>query len=154
MAAARDMLARVRHQLPAARVDGVLVSPMRRGGTETLCGVFRDPVLGPVLMFGLGGVHVEVLKDVAMRLVPLDRDEARSMVRELRGKAIFDGVRGAPPADVEALVDVLVRLSTFADSQRDIVSEVDINPLLLMPQGQGAIALDALVLPASAPISE
>lgn len=105
-------------------------------------------------MFGLGGVHVEVLKDVAMRLVPLDRDEARSMVRELRGKAIFDGVRGAPPADVEALVDVLVRLSTFADSQRDIVSEVDINPLLLMPQGQGAIALDALVLPASAPISE
>ncbi|AQV96716.1 CoA-binding protein [Cupriavidus necator] len=149
VAAARDMLARVRGHLPAARVDGVLVSPMRRGGTETLCGVFRDPVFGPVLMFGLGGVHVEVLKDVAMRLVPLDRDEARSMVRELRGKAIFDGVRGAPPADVEALIDVLVRLSAFADSQRNVVGEVDINPLLLMPQGQGAIALDALVLPVS-----
>ncbi|MGY2488978.1 acetate--CoA ligase family protein [Cupriavidus sp. CP313] len=153
VAAARDMLARVRGQLPAARVDGVLVSPMRRGGIETLCGVFRDPVFGPVLMFGLGGVHVEVLKDVAMRLVPLDRDEARSMVQELRGKAIFNGVRGAPPADVEALVGVLVCLSAFADSQRDVVGEVDINPLLLMPQGQGAIALDALVLPVSAPDS-
>ncbi|MCY1330836.1 Protein lysine acetyltransferase Pka [compost metagenome] len=153
VAAARDMLARVSGQLPAARVDGVLVSPMRRGGIETLCGVFRDPVFGPVLMFGLGGVQVEVLKDVAMRLVPLDRDEARSMVQELRGKAIFNGVRGAPPADVEALVDVLVCLSALADSQRDVVGEVDINPLLLMPQGQGAIALDALVLPVAAPVS-
>ena len=91
--AARAMLARVRERLPNAKVRGFLVAPQLRGGIEAVCGVFRDPVFGPVVMFGLGGVYVEVLRDVVFRLAPFSEDEAFSMVRELRTVALFDGVR-------------------------------------------------------------
>ncbi len=98
-------------------------------------------------MFGLGGVHVEVLKDVTFRLAPFDRAEALRMIDEIRGRALLSGVRGAPPSDIDALADVLVQLSQFAAAHRDDVETVDLNPVLVLPKGEGVVALDALVVP-------
>ncbi|MGH8786189.1 MAG: acetate--CoA ligase family protein [Cupriavidus necator] len=144
---AEEMLDRIRSLRPEARLTGILVSPMCQGGIETICGTFADPVFGPVVVFGLGGIHVEVLKDVAMRLAPIDKQEALSMVKQVRGAAMFAGVRGAAPADIDALATAIARLSQFAYANRDVIGEIDVNPLLVMPEGQGAYALDALVLP-------
>jgi acyl-CoA synthetase (NDP forming) len=145
--AAMALLDRVATQRPEARLTGVLVAPMCTGGIETICGVFRDPVFGPMVMFGLGGVYVEVLKDVAFRLAPFNEDEALSMVREIRGYAILEGTRGSPPADIDALTRALSALSRFAATNPDTIAEIDINPFVVMPQGQGAFALDSLIVP-------
>lgn len=145
--AAQALLERVRAARPDARISGVLVSPMCRGGVETIIGVVRDPAFGPVVMFGLGGIHVEVMRDVAFRVAPIDEHEARAMVMDIRGAALLAGVRGAPPTDVDALAQALSRLSWFAWTHRDSVAEIDINPFVVMPQGQGAFALDALIAP-------
>jgi acyl-CoA synthetase (NDP forming) len=141
-----DMLARVRKAAPDARIEGVIVAPMVTGGIETIVGVVQDPSLGAVVMFGLGGIFVEVLKDVTFRAAPFDEDEARRMIREIRGYAILEGVRGAPPADVDALAVFLATLSRFAAAHADRISSIDLNPVLVMPRGQGVIPLDALVV--------
>jgi acyl-CoA synthetase (NDP forming) len=143
------LLRRIADKAPQARLSGVLVSPMLAKGVETICGSFTDPVFGPVVMFGLGGIHVEVLRDVAFRLAPFGEDEARAMIRQIRGYRLLEGVRGAPPSDIAALARALARLSQFAAAQRDRIAEIDINPLLVLPQGQGAYALDALIVPHS-----
>lgn len=140
------LLARVSHLLPQARLSGVLVTPMCRAGVETICGIFTDPVFGPVVMFGLGGVHVEVLRDVAFRLAPISEDEAHDMVSSIRGHRLLDGVRGAPPSDKHALAKALARLSEFAVDYRGLIDEVDINPLVVLPDGDGVYALDALIV--------
>jgi len=144
--AAQALLEHVGHLRPDARLTGVLVSPMCKGGIEAICGVFRDPVFGPVVMFGLGGIHVEVLRDVAFRLAPINEREAMSMIREIRGHALLEGVRGAPPSDVDALAKALSRLSRFAMAHRGRVEEIDLNPFVVMPRGKGAFALDALII--------
>lgn len=141
------LTARAAQHRPDARIEGVLVAPMAKKGVETIAGVSRDPVFGPAIMFGLGGVHVEVLKDVTFRLAPFDRAEALRMIDEIRGRALLSGVRGAPPSDIDALADVLVSLSQFAAAHRDDVETVDLNPLLVLPKGEGVVALDALVVP-------
>lgn len=141
------LLARVAKAAPGARITGVLVSPMLGKGIETICGSFTDPVFGPVVMFGLGGIHVEVMRDVAFRLAPFDEREALAMIGQIRGRRLLQGVRGAPPADVVVLARTLARLSQFAFDHRGSVAEVDINPFLVLPQGQGGYALDALVVP-------
>ncbi|MDB5857319.1 MAG: hypothetical protein JWQ76_1008, partial [Ramlibacter sp.] len=143
------LLRRIADKAPQARVTGVLVSPMLAQGVETICGSFTDPVFGPVVMFGLGGIHVEVLRDVAFRLAPFGESEALAMIGQIRGHKLLQGVRGAPPSDVAALARALARLSQFAFAQRASVAEIDINPLLVLPQGQGAYALDALLVPHS-----
>jgi acyl-CoA synthetase (NDP forming) len=140
---ASEMLDRVASQHPDARIEGFLISPMCEGGVETICGSIRDSVFGPVVMFGLGGIFVEVLGDVTFRLAPIDHAEAMSMINEVRGRKILDGVRGAPAVDVDALAQVLVRLSQFASHHRHAIAEVEINPLRVMPSG--AVALDALI---------
>ncbi len=137
-----------RHR-PGARIDGVLVAPMLAGGVETILGVHRDPVFGPVVLCGLGGVFAEVLKDTALAIAPVDADGARRMVDSLRGRAMLDGVRGAPPADVDALVAAIVALSRFAVEHADAIDAVDVNPFVVRPHGQGAVALDALIVPAA-----
>ncbi len=142
-----ELLRRARHHRPDAVVDGVLVAPMARGGVEAIAGVTRDPVFGPAVMFGLGGVHVEVLRDVRFRLAPFDRAEALAMIGEIRGRALLDGVRGQAPSDVEALADLLVRLSTFAAAHPDDLETIDLNPVLVKPVGEGVVALDALLVP-------
>ncbi|MCK5361821.1 MAG: acetate--CoA ligase family protein, partial [Gammaproteobacteria bacterium] len=143
----RTLMESTKRQRPDARLDGVLVSPMMGDGIETILGIHRDPVFGPVVMFGLGGVLVEVLDDVSFRVAPFDEDEARRMVLELKGRAILEGTRGRGPYDLQALFTALARLSRFAADHADAIESVDINPFLVLPQGQGAVALDALVVP-------
>jgi len=117
-------------------------------GVECILGVHRDPVFGPVVMVGLGGVMVEVLRDVSFRLAPFDHATAREMVDSLKGAAVLYGARGKPPCDVEALCDALVKLSHFAASAGPALASVDINPLLVLPRGRGVMAVDGVVVPA------
>ena len=142
------LVERVRARAPSARIEGVLMSPMLRGGVEMILGVQDDPVFGPVVMLGLGGIFVEVLRDVTFRIAPFGVEEAHRMIAELRGAAILQGARGRPPSDLEALAQALSRLSLFAAAQRGRVTSIDINPLLVQQQGSGAVALDALILTA------
>ncbi|OZI60122.1 acetate--CoA ligase family protein [Bordetella genomosp. 11] len=141
------ILAAVRGRRPDARIDGVLVAPLLRGGVECIAGAHLDPVFGPVVMFGLGGVFVEVLKDVSFRLAPFGRDQALGMIREIRGYTLLQGARGEPPCDIDAIADVLVALSRFAYRHRASIGSVEINPLLARPRGQGVVALDAVIAP-------
>ncbi|MCF3185204.1 acetate--CoA ligase family protein [Streptomyces polychromogenes] len=127
-------------------LDGILVCQMVERGVEMVVGVTRDPLFGPTVTVGLGGVLVEVLHDAAVRVPPFGEDQARTMLRELRGAALLDGVRGAPPADVDALVEVVLRVQRMALELGDDLSELDINPLMVLPRGQGAVALDALAI--------
>lgn len=131
---------------PQARIDGVLVQEMVKEGVETIVGVSSDPQFGPTILFGLGGIFVEVLKDVSMRIAPLTRRDAEEMVREVKGFPILQGARGRPKADLDALVDVLLSLSKLAIDSGGRISQLDINPLVVLEEGQGAKAVDALVL--------
>ncbi len=141
-----DLTGRAAAQVPAARIDGVLVSAYVAGGVETILGVKRDPVFGPVILFGLGGIFVEVLDDVAMRRAPIDVAEALAMIGEIRGRAILDGARGRRRCDIAALAAALVALSEFAAAHADDIESIDINPFAVLPEGQGAFALDALIV--------
>jgi acyl-CoA synthetase (NDP forming) len=145
-AAAAEVLANVRKARPAAHISGVLACEMVTGGIETIVGVVNDPAFGPVVAFGMGGVFAETIRDVTFRIAPFDIDSARAMVAELRSHALFSGVRGQPARDIDALAQTLARVSTMAWALRERVAEIDINPLLLMPRGQGVIAADALVV--------
>ena len=136
-----QIMARSHSYAPDAVVSGLLVQEMVPAGREVIIGVDRDPTFGPVLMFGLGGVFVEVLKDVTFRLCPLDRDEAREMVSEIRGFGLLRGARGQRPADVDAITDVICRISALVMDHPDIL-ELDINPLIVGETGSGAIAAD------------
>lgn len=137
---------------PGAHVDGVLVAPMIRGGVECILGVQRDPVFGPVVMFGLGGVLVEALKDVSFRVAPIDAPEARAMIDEIRARRVLDGMRGAPAADIDALADAIATLSRFAAAHADTIESLDLNPFVVMPRdaagvdGMKALALDAVLI--------
>lgn len=132
---------------PDAKIDGLLIEAMApAGGVETLVGVSRDPVLGPVLTFGLGGVHVELFRDVARRVLPLSRREAEAMVREIRAFPLLDGLRGRPKADVPALIDLLLKVSDFVAAHAAQIDEMDLNPVWVGPLGQGARALDAVIV--------
>jgi acyl-CoA synthetase (NDP forming) len=137
------MMARVREREPKARLEGALVARMIAGGVETVIGVKRDPVFGPVVMFGLGGVYVEVLKDVTLRLAPVDRAGALAMIRGIKGFALLAGARGKPAADLDALADAIVALSRFGAAHPDVAS-AEINPFIALPDG--GVAVDALIL--------
>ncbi len=121
------------------------VAPMVSDGVECILGVHTDPVFGPVVRVGLGGVLVEVLHDVSFRLAPFDHATAREMIDSLKGKAVLYGARGRPKCDVEALAEALVRLSHFADAAKAHVQSIDINPFLVLPEGRGGLGIDAVV---------
>jgi acyl-CoA synthetase (NDP forming) len=140
------MIERITARAPRARLDGVLLSPMVRGGVEMILGVQNDPVFGPVVMLGLGGIFVEVLRDVTFRIAPFGAEEAHRMIGELRGRAMLEGARGQPPCDIEALAQALSKLSVFVAAKSAEFTSIDINPLLVRPKGEGAAALDALIL--------
>lgn len=127
-------------------LDGVLVCQMIERGVEMVVGVTHDSLFGPTVTVGLGGVLVEVLRDVAVGVPPFGEDQTRAMLDELRGRALLDGVRGAPPADVDALVEVVLRVQRMALEMGGELAELDINPLVVLPRGQGAVALDALAV--------
>ena len=138
------LLQRAKQHAPDATVDGVLVAPMVADGVETILGVQTDPIFGPVVMFGIGGVFVEIYRDVAFRVAPFGVDEARSMIEEVKGVAMLEGARGRPPADIDALAAALSRLSVYADRHRDTIETIDINPFIVGPDG--ATAVDALII--------
>jgi succinyl-CoA synthetase beta subunit len=131
---------------PGAAIQGVLVQQMAPPGVEIILGVTRDPDFGPMLMVGLGGIHVEVLRDVAFSPVPIGPDEVQALLGELKGGALLDGVRGAPPADRAALAELIAALSRFAADHADQIDEIDLNPVIVHPQGQGVTVVDALIV--------
>jgi acetyl coenzyme A synthetase (ADP forming)-like protein len=130
--------------MPSARIWGVVVQQMLTTGTETIVGMHIDPNFGPLLMFGLGGIYVEVLKDVSFRVAPVSYEEAHEMVKEIRSYPLLQGVRGAKKRDIDAIVDAILRVSQLVIDNPDIV-ELDINPLLVQAEGEGAIAVDARI---------
>jgi acyl-CoA synthetase (NDP forming) len=141
------ILAQVAAAAPDARIDGVLVSPMVEGGVEMIVGLRRDPAFGPVLLCGMGGLFVEIHKDVVVRLAPFGPRAALEMIRSVAGFALLDGARGRPRCDIEALAQALSRLSAYADHFRDGFDSLEINPLIVLPAGRGVVAVDALVVP-------
>ncbi len=131
---------------PKAKIDGVLVGKMISGGVEAILGVQRDPVFGPVVMFGLGGIFTEIMKDVTFRLAPFDEAEAMEMIRSIKGFPLLNGARGRAKCDQAALAAALSKLSIFAAANREVLASIDINPVLVLPEGQGVAALDAVIL--------
>ena len=132
-----------REKFPDAVIEGVTVQNMARPGLEVIVGMATDPQFGPVLMFGLGGVWVEVLKDVSFKIAPLTRADAAKAIREIRAARLLDGFRGSEPVDTSALEDILLRVSEFV-STTPAVKEMDLNPIFAYPEG--AIAVDARVI--------
>jgi acyl-CoA synthetase (NDP forming) len=129
--------------MPRARIEGVLVSQMAGAGLETILGVHQDPVFGPMMMFGLGGISVELFKDVAFASAPLSQDSGLALIKRVRASKLLAGWRGQAPYDQQALVDALIALSHFAVAHSDQIEGVDINPFLV--RHKGAICLDALI---------
>ena len=129
-----------------AGYDGVLVQELAADGEEVIVGFSDDPQFGPVVLFGLGGVFVEVFRDLALRVAPLTRADAEEMIRSVKGFPLLDGARGRPKADVDALTELILNVSRMACELRDRVAEFDLNPVRVRPAGQGVVALDALVV--------
>jgi len=127
-----------------AKVDGVLVQSMAKPGLEMIVGGRRDEQFGPVILFGLGGIFVEVFKDFSLRVCPIDRDDALEMITEIKAYPLFKGVRGGKPADIEAIADVLQKVSKLL-YENEQINEMDINPVIVY--GKGYCAVDARVLP-------
>lgn len=140
----RSIMAAVRQAKPDARIQGMLVQKMAESGLEVVVGAFRDAVFGPVVMFGLGGIFVEVFKDVSFRLAPVSRDEALEMAFDVRGSGVLSGVRGRDPRDLDSLADLISKLSMLICRDRRIL-EIDLNPVVLYERGRGYEAVDALV---------
>jgi acetyltransferase len=135
----------VNQHLPEARIEGVIVQAMAKKGREVILGLKRDPQFGPILMFGLGGIYVEILKDVTFRFAPVRELGAYRMVRDIRTYRLLEGVRGEPPADIDKIVECIERLSQLAIEQ-DLIEELDINPLIVYPQGEGAVVVDVRIM--------
>ncbi|MCB0236656.1 MAG: acetate--CoA ligase family protein, partial [Anaerolineae bacterium] len=140
-AAFEEMLARVQKRQPEARIEGVLVTQMAPPGHELIVGMRRDPQFGPLLMFGLGGIYVELLKDVAFRVAPFSRAETLAMIGETHAGKLLGGLRGQPPADIDAVAEVIERVARLALDHPQ-VQEIDINPLIAYETGQGVLAVD------------
>ena len=148
--ASRAMQQSVVAHAPTARIDGLIVQPMAAPGVEVIVGMSKDATFGPVLMFGLGGVLVEVLKDVTFRIVPLSQRDAREMIHDIQGFPVLAGHRGTTPADLEALQNILLTLSAFVESTPE-VKEIDLNPIYAY--AQGALAVDARIVLEETPAS-
>jgi len=142
-AAFEEIVANAKKAVPEASITGVAVQNMASEGTEVIVGMTTDPQFGPVMMFGLGGIMVEVLKDVSFRLVPLKERDARQMVEEIKGRAVLEGVRGRPPVDKNALCDAILKVSEFIECHPE-VQELDLNPMIAYPDG--VIAVDARII--------
>lgn len=142
----RGVIEAARRHHPQARLQGAVVQEMiPADAVEVILGVLRDPDFGPVVVFGSGGILVELLEDSSLRVPPLSHEEALEMIHETRGARLLQGFRGRPPADMDALADALVRLSQLAVDLGDLIAALDINPLMVLPAGQGVRAVDTLV---------
>lgn len=144
-AAWKTIVENIRRHAPQASIDGILLQEQVTGATEVIVGVNNDPVFGPAVMVGLGGIYAEVMRDVSVRLAPVTRAEALAMIRELRAFPILDGARGRPKADIAALADAIARVSALAMDLCDELVELDINPMFVFADGSGVKAGDALI---------
>ncbi|MDP2401966.1 MAG: acetate--CoA ligase family protein, partial [Actinomycetota bacterium] len=138
------VISRARSLAKDAVILGVHIQSQIAPGREVIVGIDRDPTFGPMLMFGLGGVYVETLRDVVFRMCPVDHNEAREMMADIRAYPLLRGVRGEPAADMDALADALVAISRLA-VEVPLIEEIDINPLIVGPVGSGAIAVDVRI---------
>jgi acetate---CoA ligase (ADP-forming) len=142
----RELTDRAAHLVPPPRVEGVQVQQQLSGGTEMIVGISHDPIFGPVLLVGTGGVFAEILRDVAIRPLPVDRRDVEEMITSLRGAALLEGVRGRPRADTKALVNVTLAVAKLATACGDRLAELDLNPIVVRERGAGAVAVDSLVI--------
>lgn len=138
-----EIVSSVKQAYPEAKIQGVSVQPMAPSGVEVIVGMSKDPQFGPVLMFGLGGILVEVLKDVSFRIVPVTERDAREMIREIKGYPILEGYRGQKPASIPALEKLIVKVSQFVEKNPQI-KELDLNPIFAYPDK--AVAVDARII--------
>jgi acyl-CoA synthetase (NDP forming) len=138
-----DIMKSIKKAFPKAKIDGVSVQTMARQGVEVIIGMSKDAQFGPVLMFGLGGVLVEILKDVSFRIVPLEKRDAKEMIRDIKGFPLLQGYRGSEPVDIENLENLLLKVSAFVEKTPDI-KELDLNPIFAYKDG--ALAVDARVI--------
>jgi len=138
-----DIMKAIKRQYPEAKIEGVSVQKMARPGVEVIIGMSKDAQFGPVLMFGLGGILVEILKDVSFRIVPLVRRDAKEMIREIKGYPLLEGYRGQEPVDVANLEELILKVSDFVE-QNPEVAELDLNPIFAY--SDGAVAVDARVI--------
>lgn len=140
-----DVVSNARAYKPNANILGVTIQEYVPPAREVIVGALQDPSFGPTVMFGLGGVWVEVLKDISFRLAPVSADDAREMIQEIKGYPVLAGVRGTPPADVDALVDIIQKVSQLVHEFPEI-AELDINPIFAFDAGKGAVAVDARIV--------
>ncbi len=138
-----EIISLIKKHQPSAKIQGVSVQPMARPATEVIIGMSKDPQFGPVLMFGLGGILVEILKDISFRIVPLTGRDANEMIREIKGYPVLEGYRGQEPANIAVLEQLLLKVSEFAESNPEI-KELDINPIFAYRDS--ALAIDARVI--------
>jgi len=138
-----DIMKAIRKAYPEAKIEGVSVQEMARPGVEVIVGVSTDAQFGPVIMFGLGGIMVEILKDVSFRIVPLTRRDAREMIKEIKGYPLLEGYRGQEPVDVANLEEIILKVSSFVERNPE-VHELDLNPIFAY--SDGAVAVDARVI--------
>ena len=142
----KQIMENVKKNVPNARVTGVLYQKMAEPGyIEVIVGATRDPTFGPVIMFGLGGIFVEVLKDVSFRVAPLEPEDAEEMIKEIKTHKILEGYRGMPPRDVESIKDILMKVSKLM-LEVDEIQDIDLNPIMLYEKGKGAVAVDVRVI--------
>ena len=139
-----EVVASAHRFMPSALITGVTVDQMVPQGKEVILGMAKDQDFGPMLMFGLGGIYVEVLKDVAFRIAPITRREAASMISEIRAYQLLRGVRGEEPSDIQSIIDSLLKMSQMVIDFPEII-EMDINPLMVMTNGKGAVAIDSRI---------
>jgi acyl-CoA synthetase (NDP forming) len=147
-AAVRQAFAEIQQRLISdgriEEMDGVLVQPMISGGVEVMVGMTQDPLFGPLIGFGLGGIHVEILKDVCFRVTPIADCDAAEMVRSVKGYRLLEGYRGHPPADISAIEDLLLRVARLVEEVPEI-AELDLNPVIALPPGSGCKIVDARI---------
>lgn len=139
----REIIEAVRQQYPKALIQGISVQKMVRPGTEVIVGTSKDPQFGPVMMFGLGGIFVEVLKDVSFRIIPVDRRDAQEMIEEIKGYPLLQGYRGKEPANIPALVEIILKISELINENPQI-KELELNPIFAY--GDDALAVDARII--------
>ncbi|MNV54274.1 hypothetical protein D3C71_1464590 [compost metagenome] len=138
-----ELLRRAKAAAPEARIDGVLITPMLKGGVETIMGIHMDPTFGPMVMFGSGGTAVELFKDVAFASAPVNAARARELVDAVQSSRLLRQWRGGPQYDEQALVDAICKLSAFGEAHADVLESIDVNPLVV--REKGAVCLDAVI---------
>jgi acetyltransferase len=141
----QEIMANARNFDSSARIEGILMESMARGGVEVILGATRDQKFGPMCMFGLGGTFVEAMQDVTFRLSPMWEVSAEIMISSIKAYRVLKGIRGNPPSDIEAIKDCILRLSQMIDDHQEI-SELDINPLIVYPEGEGCVVADSRIL--------